>query len=459
MYRWYKEAVVCYAFLVDVTTEDANFLTSAWFSRGWTLQELLAPVEVLFFDSYWIPLGSKIERGAEIQQRTGIPRQALESFIPDDYCVAERMSWAVTRCTTRTEDRACSLFGLFDVNLPLLYGEGGRAFIWLQEEILRTEDDANIFAWSGPAAPAFGMLALSPEAYQMPHSLEDDLEVYPSDYAFILEKSGISGHFYMCPHVFDVHFAVVAWFTNTDDDCFNFDSLLKGQWTGKRTVVGIFLHYVTGDIFRRVRIDGKACEYISIDSTQARTLELKQVSIGRGRMDEVDTSHLHLPQTTSSQRTWIQPGLIYTKSVYSKAEQWVKNLFVEAPTNDLVILNPETKWLIECLCIRNNVAQTTIIHFGPNLKGENVAFLSYSFRGSCELCHLKDESYACCDAGCILLVTGDDFAKLSEYRPSLTREKLRSSSPSEYTRDGGASQDRYARVTGGTEGPHWSYNT
>ena len=124
----------------------------------------------------------------------------------------------------------------------------------------------------------------------------------------------------MCPHVFDVHFAVLAWFTNADGDSFNFDSLLKVQWTGKRTVVGIFLRYVTGDIFRCVRVYGKACEYISINSTQAHTLELKQVSIGRGRTNEVDTNHLDLPRTTTPHRTWIQPGLIYTKLVYSKAE-------------------------------------------------------------------------------------------------------------------------------------------
>lgn len=100
MYRWYKEAGICYAFLADVTTDDANFVPSLWFSRGWTLQELLAPAEVLFFGSRWIPLGSKTEQGAEIQQRTGIPRQALESFVPDDYCIAERMSWAAARSTT-----------------------------------------------------------------------------------------------------------------------------------------------------------------------------------------------------------------------------------------------------------------------------------------------------------------------------------------------------------------------
>lgn len=98
--------------------------------------------------------------------------------------------------------------------MPLPYGEGEKAFIRLQEEILKVEDDASIFAWSGAAAPTFDMLALSPGAYQMPYMLKNDQDIYYSDYALYLEKSGTSSHFYVCPHVFGVYFTVLAWITN-----------------------------------------------------------------------------------------------------------------------------------------------------------------------------------------------------------------------------------------------------
>lgn len=124
--------------------------------------------------------------------------------MPDDYCIAERMPWAAARCTTRVEDCTYSLlFGIFDLHMPLLYGEGEKAFIRLQEEILKVGDDASILAWSGPAAPAFGMLALSPGACEMPPMLEEDQDICYSEYGFNSEKLGINGHFYMCPHVFE----------------------------------------------------------------------------------------------------------------------------------------------------------------------------------------------------------------------------------------------------------------
>lgn len=171
MFRWYRGANVCYVYLLDISISDPISLTeSVWFTRDWTLQELLAPKNLTFFDKSWNYLGSKDNRLDEISERTGIPRQCLSSFIPGlkNYvqpCVAQVMSWAAHRQTKRIEDRAYSLMGLFDINMPLLYGEGPKAFFRLQDEIMKYSRDMTIFAWQDLPGPSFSMLATSPDSF------------------------------------------------------------------------------------------------------------------------------------------------------------------------------------------------------------------------------------------------------------------------------------------------------
>ncbi|KAI1163479.1 HET-domain-containing protein [Nemania serpens] len=173
MYRWYQKAQVCYAFLSDVGVmprppdSDASFGNSLWFTRGWTLQELLAPKAVSFYDHSWQLIGTKQNLRGVIHRVTGIAHAVLDGRTTVHDCsIAERMSWAAARQTTRVEDRAYSLLGLFDVNMPMLYGEGEKAFIRLQEEIIRHSDDHSIFAWSmPPLSKCRGLLAPSPDLF------------------------------------------------------------------------------------------------------------------------------------------------------------------------------------------------------------------------------------------------------------------------------------------------------
>lgn len=163
MFRWYHQAVVCYAFLADVpppavypesTTQwEAQFARSRWFTRGWTLQELIAPSDVEFYSENWTRLGSRIELLNALHHITGIAKSALAGHKNiDEFSIAERMSWASNRKTTRIEDEAYCIMGIFDVNMPLLYGEGERAFLRLQEHILQKSDDHSLFAWTGKSA-------------------------------------------------------------------------------------------------------------------------------------------------------------------------------------------------------------------------------------------------------------------------------------------------------------------
>ena len=147
MYSWYKESQVCYAYLADIrrgeTLQD-DLRGSNWFTRGWTLQELLAPSSVVFFDTNWNDVGTKGSLVDIISEITGIG-----DFVNfEGACVAQKMSWMAKRETTRVEDSAYCLLGLFNVNMPPLYGEGEKSFMRLQLEILKTSDDESIFAWS-----------------------------------------------------------------------------------------------------------------------------------------------------------------------------------------------------------------------------------------------------------------------------------------------------------------------
>jgi len=151
MFRWYQNAAKCYVYLSDVSTRgrkasdrfseytwESAFRSSRWFTRGWTLQELLAPGpdSVEFFSQERDRLGDKRTLEPQIHEITGIPITALRGTPLSQFDVDDRLLWAETRQTTREEDRAYSLFGIFDIQIPLRYGEGrDKALKRLREEI------------------------------------------------------------------------------------------------------------------------------------------------------------------------------------------------------------------------------------------------------------------------------------------------------------------------------------
>ena len=171
MFRWYRNSVSCFAVLEDVEARDghvgADFEASRWFTRGWTLQELLAPREVHFFDRNWVCIGSKETLASRVSSRTNIAEEIILTGEWPFATVAQRMSWASGRETTRSEDAAYCLLGIFDVNMPMLYGEGDKAFVRLQEEIIRDSEDESIFAFdaSGDEVQGVGAFATHPRQF------------------------------------------------------------------------------------------------------------------------------------------------------------------------------------------------------------------------------------------------------------------------------------------------------
>ncbi|THU98194.1 HET-domain-containing protein, partial [Dendrothele bispora CBS 962.96] len=169
MYKYYAEARVCIAYLSDLgkgakkATELVNRLKGCkWFTRGWTLQELIAPRYMVFVDKDWQRVGTRFSLRHLVSEVTSIPvylfkgegRDRFGDVINEEkgsiehYSIAQKMSWAASRVTTRPEDMAYCLMGLFGVNMPPIYGEGGeKAFMRLQQEIIKYSDDRSIFAW------------------------------------------------------------------------------------------------------------------------------------------------------------------------------------------------------------------------------------------------------------------------------------------------------------------------
>lgn len=173
MFSWYQNAQICLVYLKDVRTADADSVEkvlclqqSEWFRRGWTLQELLAPSDVLFLGSDWQSLGHKcrgdlclcsdpinaMSTGDSLNEvicnaPSIDPWHLINSRSLHNATIAQKMSWAAHRETTKVEAIAYCMLGLLGVNMPLLYGEGHRAFLRLQSEIIRTSKDQSFLAW------------------------------------------------------------------------------------------------------------------------------------------------------------------------------------------------------------------------------------------------------------------------------------------------------------------------
>lgn len=149
MFRWYQEAAKCYVYLADVpapSSDRSAFKESRWFTRGWTLQELLAPASVDFYCADSQRIGTKSSLEGEVGEVTGIPIKALQGQPLSDYSLSERMAWTKHRVTTRKEDKAYCLLGIFGVHMPLIYGEGSNAFVRLSEAIEQRSKRSSMFS-------------------------------------------------------------------------------------------------------------------------------------------------------------------------------------------------------------------------------------------------------------------------------------------------------------------------
>lgn len=199
MFRWYRQAEVCFAYISDLPPHNGlDWLYKGhyrWFTRGWTLQELVAPDNVEFYDASWEYRGNKAALIHVLHHVTGIDKEVLaDSRILPEVPVARKMSWAAHRKTTRTEDMAYCLLGLFDINLPMIYGEGERAFLRLQEEIARETNDMSLFAWRAREKESDdfrGMFAKSPAEFSSCRDIVRLVDTLGTSPEFVITNHGV----------------------------------------------------------------------------------------------------------------------------------------------------------------------------------------------------------------------------------------------------------------------------
>lgn len=280
MYRWYENAGVCFAYIEDCPTgqyeassdlearsDTWSLQDTRWATRGWTLQELIAPKVVRFYTTEWELMGDKHDPSVceALMKATGIEAGVLSGHITvAEVSVANRMKWAAKRLTTRPEDLAYCLMGLFGVNMPLLYGEGGvRAFIRLQEQILKTTDDQSIFAWQLHSQEEYesmyGLLATSPSffedirsIYLMPTGFQST-----SSIPWSMTNKGLNVQLYIRPELDTVeeeYLAILDCFQDLGGSDSNTDIEFQAYCPAIR------LRRLWGDQYARIRAD--VCESV-----------------------------------------------------------------------------------------------------------------------------------------------------------------------------------------------------
>jgi tetratricopeptide (TPR) repeat protein len=132
MFRWYKNATRCYVLLSDVSVPSTHqqsdwedsFSKSDWFHRGWTLQELIAPISVEFYSCEGQRIGDKTSLEQLLHEITSVPLAVLRNCPLDQFTITERMQWASNRETTEEEDIVYCLLGILNVSMPVSYDEG-----------------------------------------------------------------------------------------------------------------------------------------------------------------------------------------------------------------------------------------------------------------------------------------------------------------------------------------------
>ncbi|KAI0849364.1 HET-domain-containing protein [Daldinia vernicosa] len=246
MFKLYMNSAVCFVFLSDLPSESSfedHFLRCKWLTRGWTLQEIVAPRAAEFYDAKWEFRGRKPELNTFLASVTKIDYAVLcDSQAMFEVPVARRMSWASMRETTRVEDKAYCLLGIFGVSMPMLYGEGPKAFMRLQEEIAKESSDLSLFAWTalppslipeGLIQQSYrGIFARSPKEFAHAHHLKPWVKDAIIDTELAITNRGLR-----------IETALISVPGTTDDLVLNLGVSERDDWPTNRADgwVGVYL--------------------------------------------------------------------------------------------------------------------------------------------------------------------------------------------------------------------------
>ncbi|KAI1156223.1 HET domain protein [Nemania diffusa] len=303
MFNWYQDAKVCYAWLADLPAAATELIGSSlrncrWFTRGWTLQELLAPRHVEFYDGNWVFRGTKRDL-KELDKPEGLYR------LP----ITEEMSWAAKRQTTRLEEMAYCLLGIFEVNMPMLYGEGQRAFLRLQEKIVKETNDLSIFAQKAATESQkyHGVFARRPAKFRECGSFQLADQTISSP-EFSLENKGLRIQTDVISDTGGSHLLNL----NCKND-------------PRGSLISIWVHHHGSEVYSRSR----ACEYGDLGAGDPRPLTKKSIYILKQfdalQAADLEASHRHafVFRRNFNMRSDIQlPDFPFVASMVGPPSRW-----------------------------------------------------------------------------------------------------------------------------------------
>ena len=319
MFSWYQRAEICYAYLADVSGKADIGTVNRWFKRGWTLQELIGSSDMVFFSSEWIELGTKQSLCGVLAEITGIDVRILTNTVPlESTSLAKRMSWASHRETTRVEDMAYCLMGLFDINMPLLYGEGEKAFTRLQEEIMKNSDDHSLFAWTDPTAQEddqYSLLAKKPYFFAQSGNIVPYRE-WKSSAPFSISNKGLRIELHLSPYGPSLHIAALDCPAPPQYEAF-LGIYLQRVYTGAHQYVRVKARSF-GKIFARGSVATVYVRKTIIDSRPQDIYPLHAFQIRNGPSPEEDYKLIKAypmrfdrPAPIQTSRRW-QGRILYT---------------------------------------------------------------------------------------------------------------------------------------------------
>ena len=302
MFHWYAEAAVCYVYLCDVPGDcpqltdellsrddhrDFIFTDSVWFTRAWTLQELIAPRHLAFHSANWNRICTLRDVVETISERTSIDVRVLTHDVPIlNFPVAVRMSWAAYREASRTEDIAYSLLGIFDVNMPMLYGERDKAFRRLQENIIRTHTDQSIFCWQYASSVLPARETSPPLLASCPEDFEytENTRLWRQSRPFELTNAGLRLQTNLI-YLHDDHYAAVMN-ARSDRDSVT-DMVIPEQYVYALRLLKDPSHHETGITDTYLPADTTACAKCSSGARVDHDTRLYRLDRGR-RLLHVD---------------------------------------------------------------------------------------------------------------------------------------------------------------------------
>lgn len=320
MFAWYQDASFCYVYLEDVINTEMDD-RNRWFTRGWTLQELIAPKEannMIFFNSSWLPIGTKLKLVEKLSSITKVDIDILlHKTALSSVCIGRRLFWAANRNTTRIEDEAYCLLGILGINMPTIYGEKHRALYRLQEEIVKYTNDLTVLAWTphnpSPQVEYCGFFAQTIKDFASCSTLESLTEPLLTEIEMSVTNKGIK-----------LRAPEYIWFLKDEKVKYQYALKIDAKYrNGQCDMLGLSMQKIGPSTFLRVRYhDHDTFDLVDLDFEENELRDLILLT----KLPEAGVPRSLQEMVSSSRHSFVQiklpPGMDQNETDESPIKCW-----------------------------------------------------------------------------------------------------------------------------------------